>query len=70
MRRQKRDRTERAFARGYQAGIDGRSREICPFETGDVRERWLLGWHEGRTDQWSGFTGVSGIHIQYQQQAL
>ena len=62
MRRQKRDMTERAFTRGYQAGLSGRSREICPFETRAVRQRWMIGWHEGRTDQVEGYKGVSGLH--------
>jgi len=30
MKRQKRDRLERAQARGYQAGLNGRSSETCP----------------------------------------
>ena len=30
MKRQKRDRLDRARAKGYQAGIDGRSKEVCP----------------------------------------
>lgn len=55
MKRQKRDQTERAFSRGYQAGIEGRSRSLCPHETGEVRQQWLNGWRESRIDQWDGF---------------
>ena len=33
MKRQKRDRLERAHQRGYQAGIAGRSKEMCPYQT-------------------------------------
>lgn len=62
MRRQKRDMTERAFSKGYQAGSSGRNKEACPHDNGDVRQQWLTGWREGRTDQWDGYTGVSGIH--------
>ncbi|MEZ5507540.1 MAG: ribosome modulation factor [Gammaproteobacteria bacterium] len=62
MKRQKRDRTSRAYTRGYQAGLDGRSREACPFTDLPTRQFWLSGWREGRSDQWSGFTGVSGVH--------
>ncbi len=62
MRRQKRDMTERAFSKGYQAGAGGRHKETCPHDGGDVRQQWLTGWREGRTDQWDGYTGVSGIH--------
>ena len=34
MRRQKRDMNSRAFDKGYQAGISGRSSDICPRGTG------------------------------------
>lgn len=62
MKRQKRDMAERAFQRGYQAGIKGRRKDACPYDTGETRQQWMTGWREGRTDQWDGFTGVSGIH--------
>lgn len=62
MKRQKRDMAERAFQRGYQAGIKGRNKDTCPYDAGDIRQQWMTGWREGRTDQWDGFTGVSGIH--------
>lgn len=55
MKRQKRDQLERAFGKGYQAGINGRSRSICPHETGSTRQQWMSGWRESRTDQWDGF---------------
>lgn len=62
MKRQKRDRTSRAFVKGYQAGVSGRSKDSCPFTEIVSRQTWLSGWREGRTDQWEGYTGVSGIH--------
>ncbi|MBQ0754329.1 MAG: ribosome modulation factor [Gammaproteobacteria bacterium] len=63
MKRQKRDRDVRAYSRGYKAGLDGKSRDLCPFEDNlDMRSHWLGGWREGRTDQSHGMTGVSGIH--------
>ncbi|WP_101760414.1 ribosome modulation factor [Oceanicoccus sp. KOV_DT_Chl] len=62
MRRQKRDMAERAFSKGYQAGSHGRHKDTCPHDNGDVRQQWMTGWREGRTDQWDGLTGVSGIH--------
>ncbi len=62
MRRQKRDLTERAFQKGYRAGVSGRTKDACPHDDGAVRQHWLTGWREGRTDQWDGYTGVSGIH--------
>ena len=53
MKRQKRDRLERAHAQGYRAGVTGRSKEICPYQNlrcalavvrgisrGDGRPRW------------------------------
>ena len=46
MKRQKRDRLERAHQRGYQAGITGRSKEMCPYQTLNQRSYWLGGWRE------------------------
>jgi ribosome modulation factor len=55
MKRQKRNPTERAFTRGYQAGVAGRSWSLCPFSSGDVRQTWMAGWRDGREDNWGGF---------------
>ncbi len=41
MKRQKRDRLERAHQRGYQAGIAGRSKEMCPYQALNQRSQWL-----------------------------
>lgn len=46
MKRQKRDRLERAHSRGYQAGITGRSKELCPYQTINARSHWLGGWRK------------------------
>ena len=54
MKRQKRDRMERAHSRGYQAGLGGKSRESCPYSTLDVKEQWLGGWREARSEIGSG----------------
>ena len=43
MKRQKRDRQDRAHSRGYQAGILGRSKEKCPYEDLDIKSEWLGG---------------------------
>ncbi|AOV97329.1 ribosome modulation factor [Edwardsiella tarda] len=51
MKRQKRDRLERAQARGYQAGIAGRSKEICPYHSLDARSYWLGGWRQAMEDR-------------------
>lgn len=48
MKRQKRDRLERAHARGYAAGINGRSSEECPYQAPDARTNWLGGWRDAR----------------------
>lgn len=44
MKRQKRDRLERAHQRGYQAGIAGRSKEMCPYQTLNQSHN---GWEAG-----------------------
>ncbi len=62
MKRQKRDMYARAFKRGYQAGVSGKSKDSCPLDHPEFRHEWLSGWREGRTDNWEGMTGVSGIH--------
>ena len=62
MRRQKRDMNSRAYDRGYQAGVSGRSQDICPHTEEEHRQNWLTGWREGRCDQWDGLTGISGVH--------
>ena len=50
MKRQKRNRMERAHSRGYQAGLGGRSRETCPYHTLTPKEHWMSGWREARAD--------------------
>ena len=62
MKRQKRDLSSRTFNRGYHAGLSGKSQEQCPHQNGEQRHQWLSGWREGRADQWSGYTGVAGVH--------
>ena len=61
MKRQKRNRVARAFNRGYMAGIEGKSRDLCPFGDLQTRSSWINGWREGRTDQMHGLTGVAGV---------
>ncbi|MBQ1782818.1 MAG: ribosome modulation factor [Gammaproteobacteria bacterium] len=48
MKRQKRDRLERAHAKGYSAGASGRSRDCCPYQQTDARSEWLGGWRSAR----------------------
>lgn len=54
MKRQKRDRFDRAYAKGYQAGIAGRSKENCPYTNNDIKSEWLGGWREAITDRQQG----------------
>ncbi len=62
MRRQKRDLVERAYNRGYLAGLSGRSKSLCPTENPEIRQSWMNGWRAGREDNWAGLQGVSAIH--------
>jgi ribosome modulation factor len=56
MKRQKRDKLSRAHSKGYQAGISGRSKENCPFQTIESRSEWLGGWREAIEDRSLGLT--------------
>lgn len=60
MKKQKRNQQERAFTRGYRAGVERRSKDLAPM--GAQRDAWLAGWRSGRADHWDGYTGVSGLH--------
>ena len=46
MKRQKRDRLERAHSQGFKAGLAGRSKEQCPYQQVDPKSEWLGGWRE------------------------
>ncbi|MAX54525.1 MAG: ribosome modulation factor [Alcanivoracaceae bacterium] len=61
MKRQKRNRDDRAYSRGYNAGLDGKSREDCPFGSLTARTNWMGGWREGRTHFAQGMLGVASI---------
>lgn len=57
MKRVKREKTTRAFSKGYNHGVQGHSRNFCPYEDeSDNRQCWLSGWREGREDLWSGLS--------------
>ena len=62
MKRQKRDIEQRSFNKGYQAGVSGKSKSLCPNTTESAKQNWLSGWREGRGDNWDGLIGVSGLH--------
>lgn len=55
MKRQKRDRFERAHNKGYNAGISGKTSDSCPFSTTDIKEHWLGGWREARSVVGEGY---------------
>jgi len=61
MKRQKRDRQQRAFTKGYQNGLDGKSKDLCPYSDKEFKQAWLSGWHAGRGDHWDGLTGTAGV---------
>ncbi len=54
MKRQKRDRLERAQSQGYKAGLNGRSQEACPYSQMDSKSYWLGGWRDAKDDKHSG----------------
>ena len=54
MNRQKRDRNERAFSKGYQAGTHSQSRDDCPYSSTEQKQQWLGGWREGCDERGSG----------------
>ena len=62
MKRIKRDRSNRAYSKGYQAGVQAKSRDNCPYAETNTRQFWLAGWRDGRSDNRAGFVGVSGVH--------
>lgn len=62
MKKQKRNISSRIFQRGYNAGINGKSRDNCPHSQNLHRTQWIAGWREGREAHWDGHIGVAGLH--------
>ena len=54
MKRQKRDRLGRAFSNGYQAGLCGRHKDNCPYQSTNARSEWLGGYREAISDKHAG----------------
>lgn len=54
MKRQKRDRLDRAHSNGYQAGVVGKGRENCPYQNTTARSEWLGGWREAMAERGIG----------------
>ncbi len=64
MKRQKRDMTERAYQRGYKAGISGKTKECCPHTQTQIKQEWITGWREGRNDHWDGIDTATALQKQ------
>ncbi|TLU66852.1 ribosome modulation factor [Thalassotalea litorea] len=54
MKRQKRDRLQRAHSHGYKAGLHGKNKEECPYQNLDAKSEWLGGWREAMSDRNDG----------------
>jgi ribosome modulation factor len=61
MKRHKRSKSTRAFAKGYLTGVHGKSKDLCPHQDFEYRQAWLSGWRNGREDNWDGYTGTAGV---------
>ena len=61
MKRHKRDKEDRAFVKGYQNGLSGKSKDLNPYVDNTIRQSWLSGWRQGREDNWSGYIGVANV---------
>ena len=62
MKRQKRNPMDKAYQRGFLAGLEGRSKTLCPKAEGAEHQEWMNGWRAGREDMWSGYHGASAVH--------
>ncbi len=52
MKAQKRDRSNRAYTRGIDAGASGKTKDLCPFSESRFKQEWLNGWRQGRNILW------------------
>ncbi len=48
MKMKKRNKSERAYHKGYDAAIKGKSVSRCPYSVAETRGAWMGGWREGR----------------------
>lgn len=46
---------DRAVVNGYQAGVSGKSKKLCPFKTSKNRDAWITGWQQGKEDLLGGY---------------
>ena len=61
MKRHKRNMSQRAYQKGFYAGLGGKNIASCPHSSVEQREQWLAGWREGKDANWSSMTGVAGL---------
>lgn len=52
MKAHKRDRAQKAYTRGVDAGASGKTKDLCPFIGSRFRQEWLNGWRYGRHLMW------------------
>lgn len=64
MKRHKRERNDLLYSRGFHAGIKGRSQEVCPYQDINLRQYWMAGWRDGRSNEREGYQGVAAIHLE------
>ena len=59
MKRQKRNKVQRAFSQGYVAGVRGHPDDACPYTSvREARGSWFGGWREGRTQYLAGYMDI------------
>ena len=61
MKKHKRNKKERAYSKGYQNGIYGKSNENCPHYQPETRFAWLNGWRDGWADRSEGYRPIPGL---------
>ena len=61
MKRQKRERSDLLFSRGFTAGLTGRSQDACPYQDVNLRQHWMAGWREGRSNEREGLFGIATL---------
>lgn len=61
MKRYSRNKVCRAYSKGYQKGLLGRSNESCPHFEKNKRQAWLAGWRDGWADHIEGYREIPGI---------
>lgn len=62
MKTHKRNMVDRAFNKGYKAGMRGRSTDGCPYVTVAVeRGSWMAGWRDGRNGFLSGYLDIESV---------